>query len=1278
MWRGYRRVIDFFAHRFCCVLVLALMPVGVAVAGENDCTEPGLGACCLNGNGDVCYCQSALICELLGGVFSPGQECADIVCETNCGGDCSPGETLDCNGNCVPLSWIGDGFCDSGVSQWDSYTIYLDCEEFGWDGGDCAPTGDIPQLDGACCLGDQLNCDRYCQVLPFADCINAGGVFLGEQTSCLDGVCECSPGYIGDCEGNCFPLHWFGDGICHDGERYPNWEDRLSLGCLELTCDAGDCIGLCSGACCLGNSCSESLNVIECSNLGGVFLGSGSVCNGVACSDYVVPVGISTEVEMPWGEAGGRIGEYVAAGGGLLVASVIDIQQSGGTSRGAHIYDADGVFLDRLVLVTPTTTSPFLDTDGERVVLATSGQIEVYAQSNGFELEEIITTPFQWFFDVAISGDRVVVSGSVGGIANVLIYVRAGGSWVQEHAIERDSQIKSLDLDGDVLVLADTNGVSVYERTSTEGWFFSKDLSSENNQIAVSISGDRILLGEPGGEVGGVILAGQARVFYRGSGEWTQEAALVPVDIQQSDEYGVAVAIDGDIAVVTATANSGQSLRGGVAVVYERVDSVWVQSSKVFASSAIQDMGFGASVGVTNRSVITEWDRVQDIWTLYRGAETYMLPTSNWVSNEGGDFGDAAHWIPQQPTSGTANISLPVSFELSASGVLPIDRLLIGTSRPVLTGSGVAFGSVGSGLLQVQGTQSYTGSLTIAEQLSVTGRVSVGGDRSPGVLKLSPGGSLLVSESLEINRSGELQVILTDGGDVPIQVQGAAILDGTLSGVLPSGAQPVIGDSWTIMEIGVMDEDSKFPVVVLPGLGVDRYLSVRYAEGIRGSATIVLTVEPLLGFFDWGDPSEDVVNGRAVDIVVADFGSAGGGPDGNDDIALAISGTPGRVLFLVSDGLGGISEQVSLTVCDNPVGLAAGDFDGDSRLDIAFVSTSLDIVQTLLNSGSNISEMVLSSATPTASGPVDAAVLQLGGDDEDDLIVACAGDGTVQVDGSLFGELQIFEHATGFVGDFTELASVTVNGKPGQVKPGSVGSGKGGRRAASTLLGLNELVVIEEFDGVWSEQQRIPVGSNPYDLVMDDLDGDGLDDVIVGNSGSNTVSVLLGQSDGTLGDPHVFEAGESPQSLTLLDYDGDGDRDIAFRSYNDAEESTVTLLSNDTEAGGSMAWGQDWIIQDGSAISLVASGNLNGDTTADLVTVLAPMGLRGEQSPVLIRSSNAVVSCEGDLNDDQVVDVNDILLVIGGWGTPDGDVNGDGETTVDDLLLCISTYGSCM
>ena len=1274
-------MIHFFTQRYRCVLVLALLPVGIAEAGENDCTDPGLGACCING--DVCYCQSEIVCQIWGGVFYPGQECADVVCETNCGGICSPGETLDCNGHCVPLSWIGDGSCDNGVSQWDSYTIYLDCEEFGWDGGDCDPTDDIPQLDGACCLGDQEICDRYCQVLSFADCIAGGGVFLGERTSCLDGICQCAPGHIGDCEGNCFPLHWFSDGNCHEGAWFPIsgpdfHEYQLSLGCLELACDAGDCIGLCSGACCLGNSCTESLNVIECADLAGVFLGSGSDCDGVVCSDYIVPVGISAEVAMPWGDSGGRIDNVVAAGGGLLVVSVLGIEQDGQSFSGAHVYDSDGVLLDRLVFTESTTQVLLLDTDGERVVLAANGRLEVYSQSGGFALEQVITTAMDGVIDVAISGDRLVVAGQVNGTNAAAMYVRVGGSWSLEQMIENPHPLESIDIDGDVLAIADSHFVGVFERSGST-WTRVKYLGSDGEGKEVSVSGDRILLGERGGLlVGGETTTGQARVFFRDGGQWTQEAALVPVDTHPSDEYGAAVSIDGDVAVVTATGHSGQSLRGGVAIVFERIGGVWVQTAKVFASDAIQDMGFGTSVGVTNRSLITGWRRVEDWWTIYQGAQSYLLPISSWTSTQGGDFGDAANWAPQEPTSGTAHISLPASFELSASGVLPIDRLLIGPSRPVLTGGAISFGDVGSGLLQVQGTQSFTASLTITEPVSVTGRVSVGAEDSPGILRLR-GGSLLVSGDLEIARSAVLQVMLTDIGDVPIQVQGTAILDGTLSASFPGGGQPAIGDSWTIMEIGAMAGDKEFPVVVLPGLGADRFLSVHYVNGLRGGVSIVLTVEALDGSSHWGDPSDGVVNGRAVDIVVADFGSIGGGPDGNDDIALAMSGTPGRVLFLVSDGLGGISEQVSLTVCDNPAGLAAGYFDDDSRVDVAFVSTSLDTVQTLLNSGASPSEMVLSGATPTASGPVDAAVLQLDGDDEDDLIVACAGDGLVQADGSLFGELQIFEHATGFVGDFMQVAAVTVNGKPGQVKPGSVGSGKAGQRAAATLLGLNELVVIEESGGVWSEQQRIPVGSEPFDLVMNDLDGDGLDDVLVGNSGSNTVSVLLGQSDGTLGDPQMFEAGASPQSLTLLDYDGDGDHDLAYRSYNDVEQSTVTILSNDTVPGTDiMAWGEDWIIHEGTAVSLVASGHINADAIADLVTVLGPVGLRGEQSTVLLRSASVGVPCEGDANGDQVVDVNDILLIISAWGTPEGDVDGDGDTDVDDLLLCVSSFGSCV
>ncbi|MCH2133004.1 MAG: hypothetical protein MK116_04555 [Phycisphaerales bacterium] len=53
--------------------------------------------------------------------------------------------------------------------------------------------------------------------------------------------------------------------------------------------------------------------------------------------------------------------------------------------------------------------------------------------------------------------------------------------------------------------------------------------------------------------------------------------------------------------------------------------------------------------------------------------------------------------------------------------------------------------------------------------------------------------------------------------------------------------------------------------------------------------------------------------------------------------------------------------------------------------------------------------------------------------------------------------------------------------------------------------------------------------------------------------------------------------------------------------------------------------------------------------------------------------------CPGDTNGDAVVDVNDVLAVLGAYGTddPSGDTDGDGDTDVDDILIVISAWGEC-
>jgi len=51
--------------------------------------------------------------------------------------------------------------------------------------------------------------------------------------------------------------------------------------------------------------------------------------------------------------------------------------------------------------------------------------------------------------------------------------------------------------------------------------------------------------------------------------------------------------------------------------------------------------------------------------------------------------------------------------------------------------------------------------------------------------------------------------------------------------------------------------------------------------------------------------------------------------------------------------------------------------------------------------------------------------------------------------------------------------------------------------------------------------------------------------------------------------------------------------------------------------------------------------------------------------------------CPMDLDGDGGVTVDEVLLIIASWGTPDADVTGDGQTDVNDLLAIIGAFGAC-
>ena len=126
---------------------------------------------------------------------------------------------LDCDGNCAPVSWIGDGYCDDGAwaiyPSEEAYNNYVDCQDSG--GDDCGQY--VTPINLWC---EELNFDE------------------GDSAVIDEG---CSVGLIEDCNGICAPANWLGDGFCDDGSYSYNGND-IYFNCDEFNNDNGDCDGM--------------------------------------------------------------------------------------------------------------------------------------------------------------------------------------------------------------------------------------------------------------------------------------------------------------------------------------------------------------------------------------------------------------------------------------------------------------------------------------------------------------------------------------------------------------------------------------------------------------------------------------------------------------------------------------------------------------------------------------------------------------------------------------------------------------------------------------------------------------------------------------------------------------------------------------------------------------------------------------------------------------------------------------------------------------------------
>ena len=91
----------------------------------------------------------------------------------------------------------------------------------------------------------------------------------------------------------------------------------------------------------------------------------------------------------------------------------------------------------------------------------------------------------------------------------------------------------------------------------------------------------------------------------------------------------------------------------------------------------------------------------------------------------------------------------------------------------------------------------------------------------------------------------------------------------------------------------------------------------------------------------------------------------------------------------------------------------------------------------------------------------------------------------------------------------------------------------------------------------YADRVSFDVGTNPEHAAIGDLDGDGKPDLIIANSGDNTISVLRNTSTSGVIDATSFAAkvdyitGTRPRSVAIGDLDGNGKQDIAVANGDD-------------------------------------------------------------------------------------------------------------------------------